>query len=288
MDEYCERYPVSDVESSASIVIQGTTIWHFSKANLTYYRIRCSLEEGKLEIWSRRKKSLPWNPITVTDITKNCILDLNYNGRRWEGDLWNGKPFGFGCFYNDLNHITYKGYAIHNTPICYGTEYYGEYNGQRKYEGSFLNGMKHGVGTLYDKKDDVIYVGGFRENSAYLEIGESVHDVFSFEHLSIYILYLKVADGTCNHSTLSTLRLYGYPTLSVIEIGQNCFLNVTTVDIQDCWFLETITIGNNSFCSETHTGDFFLSHCVSLRSISFGVNCFRFYNSCQIESRVFV
>ena len=287
MEEYCEKYPVSDVESSDSIIIKNSTVWHYSKQNQIYYRICCNLEQHTIEIWSRKKKSVLWNSVTVTDIKKDCILDLDCHGGRWEGDLWNGEPFGFGCLYNADNHLLYKGYIIGKTPICYGTEFYGECDGQRKYEGSFLNGMKHGVGVIYDMKDNVVYAGGCRENSAYLEMGEPIHDSLDFERLSIYILCLKVADNSCNLSTLSTFRLYGYPTLSSIDIGQNCFANVTRVDIQHCWFLETITIGSNSFCLENHTGSFFLNHCVSLRSISFGVNCFRYYESCHIESRLY-
>ena len=43
---------------------------------------------------------------------ENVIIDLNFGGRRWEGEELNGKPFGFGCEYSEEDNLVYEGFVF--------------------------------------------------------------------------------------------------------------------------------------------------------------------------------
>ena len=42
------------------------------------------------------------------ELLKGVELDISDDGDRWEGDVLNEKPFGFGCYYNDNNRLVYS------------------------------------------------------------------------------------------------------------------------------------------------------------------------------------
>ena len=43
---------------------------------------------------------------------ENVIIDLNEEGRRWEGGELNGKPFGFGREYSENDNLVYEGFVF--------------------------------------------------------------------------------------------------------------------------------------------------------------------------------
>ena len=43
---------------------------------------------------------------------ENVIIDLNTEGRRWEGGELNGKPFGFGVEYSEKGNLVYEGFVF--------------------------------------------------------------------------------------------------------------------------------------------------------------------------------
>ena len=51
-----------------------------------------------------------------------CI-DLNVNGKRWEGGMKNGKPFGYGVLYDEEGKKEYEGFMVDGKKMCYGMEY---------------------------------------------------------------------------------------------------------------------------------------------------------------------
>ena len=43
---------------------------------------------------------------------ENVIIDLNREGRHWEGGELNGKPFGFGYEYSEDGNLVYEGFVF--------------------------------------------------------------------------------------------------------------------------------------------------------------------------------
>ena len=43
---------------------------------------------------------------------ENEIIDLNSEGRRWEGGELNGKPFGYGYEYSEDGNLVYEGFVF--------------------------------------------------------------------------------------------------------------------------------------------------------------------------------
>lgn len=80
------------------------------------------------------------------------IIDLNNQGCRWEGDCQEGKPCGWGRYYDESNRLSYEGFRYDKFNVCYGTYYYKDtVNEQPKYKGQMAFNYKHGYGKLYDR-----------------------------------------------------------------------------------------------------------------------------------------
>ena len=92
----------------------------------------------------------------LSELKENEIIDLNDEGRRWEGGVLKGEVFGYGCLYDEENRLEYEGWMIDGVKRCYGIEYWNDL-GIVKYDGCYYNGMKHGYGLLYDRRGDIEY-----------------------------------------------------------------------------------------------------------------------------------
>ena len=98
------------------------------------------------------------NDKDVSRIEHNLLLDLNDEGERWEGDVLNGKPCGWGVLYDNENRIAYEGFRVGNVNVCYGTRYYSDI-GVIEYKGELLCGKRWGRGIQYDRNGKVVYDG---------------------------------------------------------------------------------------------------------------------------------
>ena len=94
----------------------------------------------------------------MKEVKRNEILDLSGEGDRWEGDVLNGKPCGWGILYDKENHMEYEGFRIGKRKVCYGRKYYADIS-KIEYEGEWFEGMRWGIGVQYDRNGDVVYDG---------------------------------------------------------------------------------------------------------------------------------
>ena len=95
----------------------------------------------------------------------DCI-DLDVNGRRWEGGVKDGKPFGYGELYDEEGKKEYEGFMVDGVKNCKGIEYYGSI-GETKYDGWFTDGKRFGDGILYDRNGLVEYDGIWKNDMVY-------------------------------------------------------------------------------------------------------------------------
>ncbi|KNB44637.1 hypothetical protein JH06_1919 [Blastocystis sp. subtype 4] len=155
----------------------------------------------------------------LSELVENEIVDLNVDGRRWEGGVLKEDVFGYGRLYDEENRIEYDGWIIEGKKRCYGIEYWSD-TGLMKYSGCYFNGLKNGYGILYDLKGNVIYRG--------------------------YVVTLMITNG---FSSANSSLILNYPLMSLkqIEIGNDCFKKVSQFVIDGLSELESVKIGWSSF-----------------------------------------
>ena len=89
---------------------------------------------GVTEVDVESRELLRVNGEDVSGIEHNQVLDLNDDGERWEGDVLNNKPYGWGVLYDSENRRVYEGFRVGDVNVCYGRSYYPE-NQKVEYEG---------------------------------------------------------------------------------------------------------------------------------------------------------
>ena len=103
-------------------------------------------------------------------LRENEIIDLNEEGRRWEGGELNGKPFGFGCEYSEDGNLVYEGFVFEGKKVCFGKEWNDDGNNNcLMYEGGYWNDERWGKGISYDLNGNVDYEGEWMNNHGMTE-----------------------------------------------------------------------------------------------------------------------
>ena len=96
---------------------------------------------------------------------ENVIIDLNREGRRWEGGELNGKPFGFGFEYSEDGNLVYEGFVFEGMKVCVGKEWNDDGNNNcLMYEGGYCNDERWGKGISYDSTGNVDFEGEWMNN----------------------------------------------------------------------------------------------------------------------------
>lgn len=86
------------------------------------------------------------------------VIDLDVNGRRWEGGVKDEKPFGYGVLYDEEGRKEYEGFMVNGCRHYYGSKYYANTN-QLKYCGYYCHDKRFGKGTLWKRNGSVDYEG---------------------------------------------------------------------------------------------------------------------------------
>ena len=56
--------------------------------------------------------------VDLNEVDGDKIVDMSVDGDRWEGDVLNGEPCGWGVLYNKDNIRVYEGFCIGNRNEC--------------------------------------------------------------------------------------------------------------------------------------------------------------------------
>ena len=166
----------------------------------------------------------------------DCI-DLDAAGRRWEGGVRNGKPFGYGVLYDEEGRKEYEGFMVDEIKTCYGIEFYSDLN-QIKYVGNYWLDTHFGRGILFDRNGSLNYEGLWRNNKPFTESNHTVITNFT-ESIDIP----KKSFST----TQSFVLLHWLHSLKRIVIRYKCFVRVRLFEIDGLAELESIAIGKRSF-----------------------------------------
>ena len=214
------------------------------------------------------------------------VLDLSDDGERWEGDVLQNKPFGWGVVYDSENRMAYEGFRIGEVNVCYGTQYYPDIQ-KVEYEGEWCEGKRYGNGILYDRNGRVVFDGEWVND--HHEIDRRI--VINQENPLLHnrIEELTVSDSSCNGKEWRVLDLSLMSKLQILKVGNNCFEHVMTVKLIGLKRLKSVVVGNESFYRMKIGGSFdpnrhfYLKNCPSIQQLKMGRYAFADYCVCEIE-----
>ena len=228
-------------------------------------------------------KVLKVNGEDVKLIEHGQVLNLSDEGERWEGDVLQNIPFGWGVLYDKEGEKAYEGFRIGNANTCYGIQYYSEIQ-KVEYYGEWFQGKRWGRGIQYDRNGCVVYDGEWM-NDGHVEKRIVMNDEIQFLHSCIEELI--VSDRRCNEKEWNVLDLSFMSHLRLFEVGDECFENVNEVKLIGLHALERVVIGTNSFMKSGDsdpTRHFYLKDCEKLKELKMGCYSFRDYTVCEIAN----
>ena len=240
-----------------------------------------------IEVDIQAKQLLRVNGEDVSGIEHAQVLNLNDDGERWEGDVLNNKPFGWGVYYDSENRMVYEGFRIGEVNMCYGRSYYPDIQ-KVEYEGDIFMGKRWGRGVQFDRSGKTVFDGEWMN---YEHLNKRVELSEDNQLLHNRIEELIVSDKSCNGREWKGVDFSILVMLRELRVGDKCFMNVKEVKLVGLNQLETVVIGKQCFTrfmqkepirdSDRH---FCLKNCERLRELKIGCDSFSDYSVCEIES----
>ena len=221
------------------------------------------------------------NEEDMKGIEHNVVLDMKEKGERWEGDVLNDQPYGWGVLFDSENRMVYEGFRIGEVNVCYGRSYYPD-NQKVEYEGEWCEGNRMGAGVLYDRSEVVIHEGEWVNNRPLLTRVEMT-DKNPVLHNRIEELIVK--NKSCNGKEWKSLDLSLLSKLRKLRIGDECFNEVERVKLNGLNELESVVVGKESFTfqSETKTS-FEMKDCKKLKELIIGERSFNLFGKFSLEN----
>ena len=221
------------------------------------------------------------NDEDVSGIQHGQVLDMKEKGERWEGDVLNDQPYGWGVLYDSENRMVYEGFRIGEVSVCYGTRYYSDIQ-KVEYEGEWCEGNRMGAGVLYNRDEVVIHKGEWVNNRPLLTRVE-LTDKNPVLHNRIEELIVK--DNSCNGKEWSVFDLSLIPKLRLLQVGNLCFENVKEVKLNGLSELESVVVGVNSFAFQgDRKTSFEMKDCKKVEELIIGKKSFNIFGTFSLEN----
>ena len=276
-----------DVEDSHLVLCKNGWCWYheglIEKAHSVVVELCLN---GVIEVDVDSHALLRVNGEEVKGIEHNRVLDLSDDGERWEGDVLNNKPYGWGVLYDSEGEKVYEGFRIGEVNVCYGTGYFADIQ-KVEYEGEWLEGKRWGRGIQYDRNGKTVFDGEWMDDE---QLNKRVVLNEENQLLHIHIEELIVSNNSCNGKEWDELDLSFMPNLRLLDVSDDCFKYVNEVKLIELNQLERVVIGRNSFrknkdyfvCDPDR--HFYLMDCERLRELKIGCYSFSDYTVCVIEN----
>ena len=236
-----------------------------------------------VEVNTESHELLSVNGEDMSGIEHNAVLDLSDDGERWEGDVLDDEPYGWGVLYDKEGEMAYEGFRIGNVNICYGTQYYADI-GVIEYEGEICEGKRWGRGIQYDRNGVVVYDGEWMNDG---QLVKRIVMTRGTQFLHNHIEELIVSDKSCNGREWSVLDVSCMSHLRLLEVGDECFGNVNEMKLIGLHALERVVIGKQCFRKsdgKDPNRHFYLKDCERVKELKVGCWSFSDFAVCEIAN----
>ena len=285
--EYCEWMLKTDVKESFLVFHKNGLCGYHEGLVEKFPSIVVELcLNGVIEVDIASHTLLKVNGEDVSGIDHNQVLDLSDDGERWEGDVLNNEPFGWGVLYDSENRMAYEGFRIRGVNVCYGSSYYPDVQ-KVEYEGGWFEGIRWGRGVQYDRNGKTVFDGEWMNDEPFRRrVVLNEENQFFHSHIE----ELNLGSNSCNGREWNALDLGFISHLRLLQVGDECFKNAKEVKLIGLSQLERVVIGNNSFTKKKNdwakdsTRHFYLKNCERLRELKMGRYSFSDYSVCEIEN----
>ena len=239
-----------------------------------------SMNENRVIVadWKKRRMEVYESKVLSTISGTHGIIDLDTNGRRWEGGVNNGKPYGYGVIYDEEGRKVYEGFMINESKTGYGIEYYSDIY-RVQYDGCYYNNNRFGKGTLYDRNGVIEYEGIWKNDTPCSSQFDWKTIDSHTESVVIPKRSLKKPESIILPSFLHSLKR--------VVIRNGCFGNVRLFEMDGLSELNSVVIGKKSFRisgSERSDGTCRIVNCAKLKSIQIGDDSFSNYRSFELTN----
>ena len=244
--------------------------------------IRIISEKYTLQVDVKNKRFLHVSDCSLDGVKHNAILDLSVDGDRWEGDVLDSKPFGWGIAYDKNGNKSYEGFRLAGVNACFGCEYYSDID-RIAYEGTWFEGKRWGRGTQFDRNGDMVYEGYWMDDAPVKDRVEVTSDDSLFHNRAKHLI---VGNNLWNDVTCTKIHPQMISGLVSLIIGNQCCVNVAGLDIVNLNQLEQVEIGSGSFTAvNCHASPraFHVSECPKLKVLKIGPWSFSSYTECTIK-----
>ena len=285
--EYCEWVLKKDVKDSHLVLHKNGLCWcHEGLVEKSPSIVVELCLNAVIEVDIASNTLIRVNGEDVSGIEHTKVLDLNDDGERWEGDVLNNEPFGWGVLYDSENRMAYEGFRIRGVNVCYGRSYYPDVQ-KVEYEGEMCEGKRWGRGIQYDRTGNTVFEGEWMNNEPL-----SKQVVLNEENQLIHnhIEELIVESNSCNGMEWNALDLSFISHLRLLQVGDECFKYVNEVKLIDLSKLERVVIGEKSFTKEKNwygndpARHFYLKNCERVKELKMGDHSFSDHTVCEIEN----
>ena len=286
--QMCEGIMKKVTETHLSLFNHDDVYWYHEGIVMDSSMLIELNRERVIEVDAQSRRLLKVNGEEVKGIEHNRVLDLSDDGERWEGDVLNSKPYGWGVVYDSENRMVYEGFRIGEVNVCYGRSYYPDV-GVIEYEGMIFEGKRWGRGVQYDKQGVVMRDGKW-VNDELAEMTMTMTE--ENQRLFTCVEELIVSDECCNGMEWRAFDVTCIVHLRELNVGNGCFRNTEELKVVGLNELERVVIGKKSFTTETYNPDkrmnpnrhFYLKDCSKVKELKMGGKSFMDYSVCEIES----
>ena len=285
--EYCEMTLKKDVKDSHLLLYKNGLCWCHEGLIEKFPSIVVELcLNAVIEVDIASHTLLRVNGEDVKGIEHAKVLDLSDDGERWEGDVLNNEPYGWGVLYDSEGEKVYEGFRIRGVNVCYGRSCYPDVQ-KVEYEGMICEGKRWGRGIQYDRNGKTVFDGEWMNDDNMIEKRVVLNEENQLLHN--HIEELIVENISCNGREWNPLDLSFISHLRLFEVGDKCFMCVNEVKLIGLSKLERVVIGKKSFrkCNNFDydaSRHFYLKNCERLRELKIGCSSFYDYSMCEIEN----
>ena len=286
--EYCEWILKKDVKDAYLLLHKNGLCWYHEGLVEKIPSIVVELcLNGVIEVDIASHTLLRVNGEDVKGIEQAKVLDLSDDGERWEGDVLNNQPYGWGVLYDSENRMVYEGFRIGEVNVCYAIRYYSDV-GVIEYKGEICGGKRWGRGIQYDRNGKTVFDGEWMNDDNQIEKRVVLSEENQFLHS--HIEELIVSNNSCNGPEWTALDLSFMSHLRLLEVGDDCFEYVDEVKLIGLSKLERVVIGMNCFtkkqygCGNDPDRHFYLKNCERVKELKIGYWSFSDYTVCEIEN----